>query len=310
MRKTRILALSADDMWKGVLMKTIFMGKRNASYQQLQGLRNNRTKRLRQGAFFVEGVRNINQAIGAGWCIRSFIYCDKNLSDWADNILASVDTQVNYRLTGELMAELSGKEDISELMAVVEMRKPLRWWETDGGAGQQAVENPLLVLFDRPSNKGNLGTILRTCDALGADGLFLTGHGVDPYDPEVLQASMGSFFRVPVWQMERSDQWEACVTALREKYPALRLVGTTAHREQPVYGQRLSGPVVIMLGNETLGLSRGYKEMADVLCSIPMAETSSASSLNVACAASILLYEATRQRGLHTNLPQDTGIED
>ena len=208
-------------------------------------------------------------------------------------------TQVNYRLTAELAAQLSGKEDVSELMAVVEMRKPERWWET-GDAGQQTVENPLLVLFDRPSNKGNLGTILRTCDAMGANGLFLTGHGVDPYDPEVLQSSMGSFFRIPVWQMERGDEWENCVAALRARYPGIKLVGTTSHRERPVYGERLSGPVVIMLGNETLGLSHRYKEMADVLCTIPMAETSSASSLNVGCAASVLLYEVTRQRTIYS----------
>lgn len=280
-------------------VKTISIGKQNASFQQLQGLKDNRTKRLRQGAFFVEGVRNINQAIAAGWKIRSFIYPDKDLSQWAENVLASVATQVNYRLTAELAAQLSGKEDVSELMAVVEMRKPERWWET-GDAGQQTVENPLLVLFDRPSNKGNLGTILRTCDAMGANGLFLTGHGVDPYDPEVLQSSMGSFFRIPVWQMERGDEWENCVAALRARYPGIKLVGTTSHRERPVYGERLSGPVVIMLGNETLGLSYRYKEMADVLCTIPMAETSSASSLNVGCAASVLLYEVTRQRTIYS----------
>lgn len=285
-------------MGKEVSMKNIHIGKRNASYQQLQGLKENRTKRLRQGAFFAEGVRNINQAIAAGWKIRSFIYSEGELSDWAGDILASVETEVNYQLSSGLMAELSGKEDVSELMAVVEMRKQQRWWEAAGSAGQPAAENPLLVLFDRPGNRGNLGTILRTCDALGADGLFLTGHGVDLYDPEVLQASMGSFFRVPVWQMERGDEWESCVAALRTKYPALRLVGTTAHREQPVYRLPLSGPVVIMLGNETLGLSHRYKEMADVMCSIPMAQTSSASSLNVGCAASILLYEAVRQRSM------------
>lgn len=105
-------------------MKTISIGKRNAVYQQLQGLKENRTKRLRQEAFFVEGVRNINQAIAAGWKIRSFIYSEKEMSQWAENILASVHTEVNYRLTVELAAQLSGKEDVSELMAVVEMRKP------------------------------------------------------------------------------------------------------------------------------------------------------------------------------------------
>ena len=112
---------------------------------------------------------------------------------------------------------------------------------------------------------------------------------------------MGSFFRIPVWQIERTDEWENCVAALRARYPGIRLVGTTSHRERPVYGEQLSGPVVIMLGNETLGLSHRYKEMADVLCTIPMAETSSASSLNVGCAASVLLYEVTRQRANHTD---------
>lgn len=286
---------------RGMSMKTISIGKQNASFQQLQGLKDNRTKRLREGAFFVEGVRNINQAVAAGWKIRSFIYPDRELSQWAENILASVHTEVNYSLTAELAAQLSGKEDVSELMAVVEMRKPERWWENHRSTGQPAVENPLLVLFDRPSNKGNLGTILRTCDAMGANGLFLTGHGVDLYDPEVMQASMGSFFRIPVWQIERTDEWENCVAALRARYPGIRLVGTTSHRERPVYGEQLSGPVVIMLGNETLGLSHRYKEMADVLCTIPMAETSSASSLNVGCAASVLLYEVTRQRANHTD---------
>lgn len=291
---------AADGMGKEVLMKTIYIGKRNASYQQLQGLKNNRTKRLRQGAFFVEGVRNINQAIAAGWKIRSFIYTDGELSDWAGNILASVETEVNYRLTGELAAELSGKEDVSELMAVVEMTRSQSWREmrTGSSAGQQAVDNPLLVLFDRPGNKGNLGTILRTCDGLGADGLILTGHGVDLYDPEVLQASMGSFFRVPVWQEESNEELDTFLGELRTRYPALRLVGTTSHREKPIYRQQLTGPVVIMLGNETSGLSHRYREMADVLCSIPMAEASSASSLNVGCAASILLYEVARQRSV------------
>lgn len=277
-------------------MNTMHIGKRNAAYQQLQVLKENRTKRLRQGAFLVEGVRNINQAIAAGWKIRSLIYSDKKLSDWARDILATVKTQVNYQLTAELMDELSDKTDGSELLAVVEMQEAPRWWEQDAGNQQTVVKNPFLVLFDRPSNKGNLGTILRTCDALGADGLILTGHGVDLYDPEVLQASMGSFFHVPVWRMESSEEFEKCVETLREKYPGFRLVGSTSHKEKPIYQEELSGPVMVMLGNETVGLSHRYKEMADILCSIPMAETSSASSLNVSCAASILLYEVVRQR--------------
>ena len=73
-------------------------------------------------------------------------------------------------------------------------------------------------------------------------------------------------------------------------------MGTTAHRERPLYGEDLRGPVMLLLGNETDGLSYAYKHSCDVLCTIPMAAESSASSFNVACAATVLLYEAARQR--------------
>ena len=88
------------------------------------------------------------------------------------------------------MHELSGKNDPSELMAVIEMRE-------DSLESVKLSDVPFIVLFDRPSNKGNLGTIIRSCDALGADILILTGHAVGLYDPDVVVSSMGSFFRFP-----------------------------------------------------------------------------------------------------------------
>lgn len=262
---------------------------RDAAFQKLQVLKTNRNKRHRYGQFLVEGVRNLNGAAQNGWEIASFVYPrDRELSDWAKGMLREVRTGENLRLSPELMEELSGKEDTSELMAVVNMRR--------GGAGEfRLPEDPLLVLFDRPSNRGNLGTLLRSCDGLGADGLIFTGHGVDLYDPEVVTASMGSFFRVQVAQMERRDV-TAYIEELRASYPGFRTVGTTAHRQRAVWGEDLSGPVMLMLGNETDGLSYGFKQGCDVLCTIPMAEEGSASSFNVACAGTVLMYEAVRQR--------------
>ncbi len=262
---------------------------RDAAFQKLQVLRTNRNKRHRYGQFLVEGVRNLNQAVANGWGIASLVYPrDRELSDWAKDMVREVRTQENLRLSGELMEELSGKEDTSELMAVVNMRR--------GGAGELRLQKePLLVLFDRPSNRGNLGTLIRSCDGLGADGLILTGHGVDLYDPEVVTASMGSFFRVPAVQMELREVMEY-IGELRGRYPGFRTVGTTAHRQRPVWGEDLSGPVMLMVGNETEGLSYSFKQSCDVLCTIPMAAASSASSFNVACAGTVLLYEAVRQR--------------
>lgn len=262
---------------------------RDAAFQKLQVLKGNRNKRHRYGQFLVEGVRNLNQAVMNGWEVSAFIYPrDRELSRWALDMLRDVRTEENLRLSGELMEELSGKEDTSELMAVVDMRR--------GGAGELRLpEDPLLVLFDRPSNRGNLGTLLRSCDGLGADGLILTGHGVDLYDPEVVTASMGSFFRVQAVQLELREVMEY-IGALRERYPGFRTVGTTAHRQRPVWGEDLTGPVMLMLGNETEGLSYSFKQGCDVLCTIPMAEGGSASSFNVACAGTVLMYEAVRQR--------------
>ena len=136
------------------------INNRDAAFQKLQVLKTNRNKRHRYGQFLVEGVRNINQAAANGWEIASFVYPrDRELSDWAKGMLRDVRTQENLRLGPGLMEELSGKEDTSELMAVVNMRS--------GGAGEfRLPENPLLVLFDRPSNRGNLGTLLRSCDGL------------------------------------------------------------------------------------------------------------------------------------------------
>ena len=104
-------------------MKTQRVIKRDATYQKFEVLKSNRNKRHRYGEFFVEGVRNINHLISEGWTVNSFLYSgEAKLSDWARDILKAVPTKVNYELTDELMAELSGKTDASELMAIVQMR--------------------------------------------------------------------------------------------------------------------------------------------------------------------------------------------
>lgn len=265
---------------------------KSADYQKFEVLKTNRNKRHRYGEFFVEGVRNINEAVKNGWEIASFLYAEgRPLSRWGTDMLRDVKTEVNYQLTAPLMAELSGKEDTSELMAVVKMKPDdLSRLEVKEG------KTPLYVLFDRASNRGNLGTILRSCDALGADGLILTGHAVDLYDPEVVVASMGSFFNVPAVRAADNETVFQFLEDMRKRYPGFRTLGTTAHKQHTVYGEDLTGPLLLMVGNETDGLCYAFKEACDLLCTIPMAETSSASSFNVACAATVLLYEAVRQR--------------
>ena len=271
-------------------MKIERIYSKNAAYQKFEVLKTNRNKRYKYGEFFVEGVRNLTEAVRCGWHICSFLYTRENrLSGWAEEMLRSVRTDCNFELTAALMADLSGKEDTSELMAVVRMRE-------DSFSQFHFSENPIVALFDRPSNKGNLGTILRSCDALGVEGLILTGHGVDLYDPDVIISSMGSFFKVPAIRVADNAAVMDFIGKMKERYPGFLVAGTTAHRQHPLYELDLSGPVMFLIGNETEGLCRAFKEGCDVLTTIPMAEDSSASSFNVGCAATVMFYEAVRQR--------------
>lgn len=272
-------------------MATTDIYTRNNIYQHFQVLKTNRNKRYKAGEFFVEGVRSINEAVRQGWHVKSFLFGTGRLSDWAGNLLKTVSTEANYRLTAELMEELSGKTDTSELMAVIEMRE-------DKLKESCLSENPFIVLFDRPSNRGNLGTMIRSCDALGADLLIMTGHSVDLYDPDVVVSAMGSFFKLPVVRVSDQNALWNFVAGVKKKYPAFQIVGTTAHKQTCVYDVDLTVPVMLMIGNETLGLSQAYKDKCDILCTIPMAEDSYASSFNVSCAASVMMYELTRQRNV------------
>ena len=278
------------------MMKTQKIRAKDAAWQKLEVLKTNRNKRYRYFEFLAEGVRNLNEAKKYGWSFSSLIYpADTPLSDWAKGMLRDTPTDVNLELTPALMRELSEKDDTSELMAVVKMRPDdLSAIRPKPGAA------PLVALFDRPSNKGNLGTMLRTLDALGADGLILTGHGVDLYDPETVGASMGSFFRVPAVRVPRHDDLAAYFDSLRREYGSLSVLGTTAHAEKPVWDCDLTGAAVFMIGCETDGLSEGLRPFCTELVTIPMDPQSSASSFNVSCAATVLFYEAVRQRQRQT----------
>ncbi len=274
-------------------MRTERVMTKNAMYQKFEVLKSNRNKRYKYQEFLVEGVRNINEAVRNGWNIKSFLYVDENnLSDWAKGIISSTATEINYVLSELLMKELSGKEDTSEIMAIIGMRD-------DNLETLRFSKNPMIAIFDRPSNKGNLGTIIRSCDALGVECLIITGHSVDLYDTDVVISSMGSFFNMQIVRVSETQKVLDFIACMKRRYPTFKTIGTTAHKEHPIYDLDLSGPVLFMIGNETDGLCNAYKECCDILATIPMVESSYATSFNVGCAATVMFYEAARQRYLY-----------
>ena len=278
-------------------MREKYIKSADADYQKFEVLRSNRTKRYHYGEFLVEGVRSLKEAKTCGWEIKSLIYPDAPLSDWANGYIKECNCALNYRLKPELMAKLSGKTDVSEMMAIVAMKPDMAESALDKLV-DSLPENPMIVLFDRPSNRGNLGTLIRSADALGVSLILTTGHSVDLYDPEVVVSAMGSFFKVPALRVSDKNALDSFIEKMREKYKKFTLLGTTAHRQHPIWTAPLDEPFMLMIGNETMGLSAAYKEQCDFLCTIPMAEDSYATSFNVSCAATAMLYEAVRQRSM------------
>lgn len=258
---------------------------RNARFQQWQAQLTNRAKRQRAGEFLVQGVRPVTQAVERGWPLRTVLYdASRPLSGWARELLAGVRAE-KIAMAPELLAELGEKDDgPPELIAVAEL--------PPDDLGRIPLGPAFLgVLLDRPVSPGNIGTIIRSADSLGAHGLIVTGHAADAYDPKSVRASTGSLFALPVVRVpghrEVAD-WLAGAPL------PVSVLGTDEHGERDLPAADLTGPVLLAVGNETTGLSAAWREACDTLLRIPM--TGSASSLNAASAASIVLYETARQR--------------
>jgi 23S rRNA (uridine2479-2'-O)-methyltransferase len=269
--------------------RVLRIGSRNQWFQRILALKESREKRLHYRQFVVEGVRSINALrASADWTVAALLYPhEKRLSNWARDVLRDTPTNLHLACDESLVAELSDKEDTSEIIAVVELpgiddqHLPLRG--TD-----------VAVVLDRPGNPGNLGSVIRSCDAFGCGGIVIAGHGVDPFDPAVIRAAAGSFFNVKLARLQSHENFSEWIAGLRTNLPDLQIAGTSAHGETAPWDNDFTRPTILVMGNETYGLGAWLKRQCDTLLRIDMAGT--ASSLNLACATTVFLYEIQRQR--------------
>ncbi len=263
-------------------MTDLRITRENARFQQWEALLTNRAKRHRNRELLVQGVRPITRAVEEGWTVRALLRAEGATSAWSDRLWSSTGAE-RVVLSPALHARLSGK-DGAELVAVVEMPE-------DGVERLAESSRPHgpVVVFDRPTSPGNIGTLARSADAFGASALVVTGHAADPYDPQAVRASTGSLFALTVLRVPGPGPVVEYAHA-----HGYRIVGTD-EEGTPLADVALGGRVLVVVGNETTGLSSGWRAACDDVASIPMVGT--ASSLNAAVAGSIVLHEALRQRG-------------
>lgn len=266
------------------MTRTIDLDARDNAFQHVEVLKRNRTRRRQSGECFVEGVRPIQRLVDGGWHVAS-VWSDRRrpLSRWAAEIVAASGAERHYRLAPGLMEQLSDREDPSEIVLVAEMRRP--------ALGALALPADfLVVVLDRPTSPGNLGTVLRSADAFGAHAVLVSGHAADPFDPRAIRASMGSIFSVPVVEVGGAAE----IAAWLDGQGAVTVLGTDSAGERPARSADLRRATVVVVGNEGAGLSYRFRELCTEVVRVPM--TGAADSLNMAVAASIVLYEAASQR--------------
>jgi RNA methyltransferase, TrmH family len=245
----------------------------NPLVKQVQALRQ-RKVRTETGLFLVEGIHPVGDALEAGWEIESILYAPDTLtSNFARDLISRVSTNLQS-VSAQVMESLSDKDNPQGILAVVR-QKELRMVDLASIRCGAAIISP--------QDPGNVGTILRTLDAVKADALFLLDGRVDPYHPTSVRASMGTIFWMPIVQTSFVEfvDWS--------QKNGIRLIGTSAHAEMDYSKFRSGYPWIILLGSEQKGLLPEHVEVCDLVVSLPM--RGRASSLNLAVAAGIFLYQ-------------------
>lgn len=264
---------------------------RNATFQYWETLLGNRTKRNRAGEMIIQGVRPINLVLESDLSLRAVLITHVDgRSRWAAETIAAAERAgaAPYLVAPELMSELGEKGDEPpELLLIVGI-------PDDDLSRLPTPADALYVALDRPASPGNIGSIVRSVDALGGHGVIVTGHAADPYDPQALRASTGSTIMTPTVRLPSIRPALDWVQQLRSDGVDIQIVGTDEDGTDDVWDVDFTRPTLIVTGNEHSGMSAAWKEACDVLTRIPM--SGHASSLNAANATAAILYEATRQR--------------
>jgi TrmH family RNA methyltransferase len=250
----------------------------NPLVRQARSLRQKKG-RAETGLFLVEGIHHVGEAAEAGWDIQSVLYApDLLTSDFARGLIARLEqNRVRTQpVSAQVMDSLAEKDNPAGILALVSQR-------AQALSGFPAADVSSAVALVSPQDPGNVGSILRTLDAAGADALFLLDGGVDVYHPSVVRASMGTIFWKPIIHaaFDQFTEW-----ARREK---IQLIGASAHASADYRDAKVTRPWVLALGSEQKGLSAVQLEACDLCVSLPM--RGRASSLNLSVAAGILLYE-------------------
>ncbi|NRA89598.1 MAG: RNA methyltransferase [Simkaniaceae bacterium] len=270
-----------------IFKKMVISSLQNPRVKQAVKLREKR-ERDRSQSFLIEGYRELYRGVKGGVPIAALFYSPQHFLGSNESALIeeirshgapvmevskAVFEKMSYRDRPDGLLAIASQTYLSlnDLISAFEKNRP-----------------PFFVIAESIEKPGNLGTILRSSDAAGVDALIVCDQCTDVFNPNVVRASVGTLFTVPVVQAssEETIKWL--------KSRGVKTVAATPDAPSSFTKTNLSGPIAIAVGTEQLGLSKNWMENADIQVSIPM--NGVADSLNVATATTLLLYEVLRQR--------------
>jgi RNA methyltransferase, TrmH family len=253
----------------------MILSSQNAKVKLVRGLVGRAKERREAGAFLAEGVRLVEEALVAGWPFR-FVLHSGGLSERGRELVAKLaQHKIDVdEVDSGLMKSLSETETSQGILAVLEEH-------------ELAMLDPLnfVLVADSIRDPGNLGTLLRSADAAGAQAVLLPPDTVDAFSPKVVRAGMGAHFRVPI----RAMDWQQ----IRASITGLKVYLADMHGGS-CWKADFKEPLALIIGGEASGATAPARQLAEWLVSIPM--LGQTESLNAAVAGSILMFEVLRQR--------------
>ena len=247
----------------------------NPKFKRLIALLQKSSERRESALFTVEGVREIFHCIEAGYKPDCIFFCPDIVSE------ETLPQCRHFALSAGLYAKAAYREGTEGAIGVFQaIEHPL--------SSLHLRDNPLIAVLESVEKPGNLGAVLRTCDAAGADALVICDPRTDLYNPNLIRASIGAVFTVPTAVCTTAQ----AITFLKSK--GIRILTAQLQDSSLYYDCPMTKGTAIVMGTEATGLSDKWRQAADAHIRIPM--LGKLDSLNVSVSAAILLYEAVRQR--------------
>ncbi|MBQ4484362.1 MAG: RNA methyltransferase [Prevotella sp.] len=248
----------------------------NPKIKLLTALQKKSAERRSRGVFVVEGQRELQHCVEAGFEVESLFVCKELFTGDFDVKNAAV-----YTVSPKVYEHIAYRGSTEGVVAVVKCRER----SLDD---LELGETPLIIVLESVEKPGNLGAVLRSADAAKADAVIVCDPLTDLYNPNLIRASIGAVFTVPVVACDSS----ACIDFLKSKN--IQILTAQLQDSSLYYETDMRRGIAIVMGTESTGLTQQWRLAADAHIRIPM--LGRLDSLNVSVSAAILLYEAVRQR--------------